>query len=447
MTRVPNRIACGVALSSLAALSLAASAAPALAEAAPGKIDAADTSWMIAATGLVLMMSIPGLALFYCGMVRKKNVLATMAQTFLCTTLCSILWAAIGYSLAFTGAEGSVLGTIDRLFLHGIGMETTSPLAKTIPEALFMIYQMTFAVITVALVAGSVADRMRFSAFVWFAALWLLFVYVPIAHWVWGNGWLQTLGVLDFAGGTVVHLNAGVAGLVAAYVIGKRYGYGTDNFAPYDLSLAVIGTGLLWVGWFGFNGGSALTAGSRAVFAIVATHLAASTGALTWMVLEWWTRGKPSVLGMISGAVAGLGTITPASGFVLPWHGLIIGLIAGAFCFWACTKLKQMLGYDDSLDVFGVHGVGGATGTLLAGVFATAAVSMGPDTPNGLPGLLEGNPEQLLLQVYGVVVTLVWSGVVTFIVLKIIGALTPLRVSQQSEIEGLDVTQHGEALQ
>jgi len=427
-------------------LAVFAGVAPALAETAPSTIDAADTAWMISATGLVLMMTIPGLALFYCGMVRKKNVLATMAQSLLCTFLCSILWVLIGYSLAFTG-EGPFIGTLGRVLLRGVGMESISALAKTIPEALFMFYQMTFAIITVALVAGSVADRMRFSAFVWFAALWLLFVYVPIAHWVWGGGFLGTAGILDFAGGTVVHLNAGVAGLVAAYVIGKRYGYGTDNFAPHDLSLAVIGTGLLWVGWFGFNGGSALGAGSRAVFAIVATHLAASMGALTWMVLEWWTRGKPSVLGMISGAVAGLGTITPASGFVLPWHGLVIGLIAGTFCFWACTKLKQMLGYDDSLDVFGVHGVGGATGTLLTGVFATAAISIGPDTPQGLPGLLEDNPRQLLIQLYGVLATLVWSGVMTFVLLKLIALMVPLRVSQRNEIEGLDLTQHGEALQ
>jgi Amt family ammonium transporter len=439
--RTSIRMACGIV-----ALAVIVSAVQAQAETAPPKIDAADTAWMISATGLVLMMTIPGLALFYCGMVRKKHVLATMAQSLLCTFLCSILWALIGYSLTFTG-DGPFIGTLDRLMLRGIGMESISPFAKTIPEALFMLYQMTFAIITVALVAGSIADRMRFAAFGWFAVLWLLFVYVPIAHWVWGGGFLGTAGVLDFAGGTVVHLNAGVAGLVAAYVIGKRYGYGTDNFAPYDLSLAVIGTGLLWVGWFGFNGGSALGAGSRAVFAIVATHLAASMGALTWMVLEWWTRGKPSVLGMISGAVAGLGTITPASGFVLPWHGLVIGLIAGTFCFWACTKLKQMLGYDDSLDVFGVHGVGGATGTLLTGVFATAAVSMGPDTPEGLPGLLEGNSRQLLIQLYGVVATLVWSGVMTFVLLKLIALVVPLRVSQRSEIEGLDITQHGEALQ
>ena len=438
----PIHVACAVIASSVVLC-----AAPALAETAPVKIDPADTAWMISATGLVLMMTIPGLALFYCGMVRKKNVLATMAQSLLCTFLCSILWAVIGYSLSFTGAEGSFIGTFDRIFLRDIGMESASPLAKTIPEALFMIYQMTFAIITVALVAGSVADRMRFSAFIWFAALWLIFVYVPIAHWVWGNGWLQTLGLLDFAGGTVVHLNAGVAGLVAAYVLGKRHGYGTENFAPHDLSLAVIGTGLLWVGWFGFNGGSALGANSRAAFAIVATHLAASTGALTWMSLEWWTRGKPSVLGMISGAVAGLGTITPASGFVLPWHGIVIGLIAGGLCFWACTKLKQALGYDDSLDVFGVHGVGGATGTLLTGVFATAALSMSPETPAGSPGLLEGNPQQVLIQLYGIGATIVWSGGVTFILLKVIEFLVPLRVTQHDEVEGLDVTQHGESLQ
>jgi Amt family ammonium transporter len=427
-----------------AGASLAAS--PAFAQAAAAKIDAADTAWMISATGLVLMMTIPGLALFYAGMVRKKNVLATMAQSLAATMLGSILWFIIGYSLAFTG-EGPLLGTMERFLLAGMGMETASPLAKTIPEALFMIYQMTFAVITVALVAGSVADRMRFSAFLWFTAGWLLVVYVPIAHWVWGGGFLGAAGLLDFAGGTVVHLNAGVAGLVAAYVLGSRRGYGSENFSPYDLSLAVIGTGLLWVGWLGFNGGSALGANSRAVFAIVATHLAACAGALTWMVLEWWDRGKPSVLGMISGAIAGLGTITPASGFVLPWHGLIIGIVAGAVCFWACTKLKQKLGYDDSLDVFGVHGVGGFTGTLLTGVFAAAVISASPDAPGGLPGLLEGNARQVLIQLYGIAVVLVWSGAMTWLLLKIIGLVLPLRVSQQSEIEGLDITQHGEALQ
>jgi Amt family ammonium transporter len=411
--------------------------APAFAQSST--ISGADTAWMISATALVLMMTIPGLALFYAGMVRKKNVLATLAQSLAATALASVLWFAVGYSLAFTG-EGSVIGTLDRVFLQGMGMEATNPLAKTIPESLFMLYQMTFAIITVALVSGSVADRMRFSAFLWFGAGWLLICYVPLAHWVWGGGFLGAAGLLDFAGGTVVHLNAGVAGLVAAYVLGARKGYGSENLAPYDLSMAVIGTGLLWVGWFGFNGGSALGAGSRGVMAIVATHLAASAGALTWMALEWWTRGKPSGLGMISGAIAGLGTITPASGFVLPWHGVVIGIAAGAICFWACTKLKLKLGYDDSLDVFGVHGIGGLTGTLLTGVFATAAVS-------GVSGLLEGNAGQLLAQAYGVAVTLVWSAATTFVLLRLIELVVPLRVSKQSEIEGLDVTQHGEALQ
>src|SRR3954467_4645321 len=373
-----------------APLALLALATPAFAEMAASKIDAGDTAWMIAATALVLLMTIPGLALFYCGMVRKKNVLATMAQSVVSVAVVSLLWAIIGYSLAFSG-DAPALGNFERILLHGIGMDSVSPLAKTIPESLFMIYQMTFAIITVALVSGAVADRMRFSAFVLFAVLWLLIVYVPLAHWVWGGGFLQSYGVLDFAGGTVVHINAGVAGLVAALMLGKRRGYGTENLAPYDLSMAVIGTGLLWVGWFGFNGGSALSAGPRASMAIVATHLAASAGALTWMLLEWKDRGKPSVLGIISGAIAGLGTITPASGFVLPWHGIVIGIAAGAICYWACTKLKNKLGYDDSRGVFGVHGIGGATGTILAGVFAVSAVG-------DSSGLIEGQSNLLLSQ-------------------------------------------------
>ncbi len=428
------------------ALITAAALAASSAFAQDSKIDPADTAWMIGATGLVLMMTIPGLALFYAGMVRKKNVLATMAQSLAATLVVSLLWAFVGYTLAFTG-EGAFIGTLDRIFLAGVTLDAVSPLAKTIPESLFMIYQMTFAIITVALVAGSVADRLRFSAFLLFCALWLLVVYVPIAHWVWGGGFLGTYGLIDFAGGTVVHLNAGVAGLVAAYVVGARRGYGSENLAPYDLALAVIGTGLLWVGWFGFNGGSALGANSRAAMAIVATHLAASMGAFTWMALEWSTRGKPSVLGMISGAVAGLGTITPASGFVLPMQAVLIGLVAGAFCFWACTWLKLKIGYDDSLDVFGVHGVGGFTGTLLAGVFAVGALSATPELPGGVHGLLEGNPQQVVAQLYGIVVTLVWSGALTFVILKVIGALVPLRVRQEDEMMGLDVSLHGEALQ
>jgi ammonium transporter, Amt family len=407
--------------------------------AASSDINAADTAWMITATALVLMMTVPGLALFYAGMVRKKNVLATMAQSLAAVMIISILWVAFGYSLAFVG-DGQWLGTLDRAFLAGMTMDSVNPAAKTIPEALFMLYQMTFAVITVALVAGSVADRMRFSAYLMFSVGWFALVYVPLAHWVWGGGFLGTMGVLDFAGGLVVHLSAGIGGLVAALVMGRRQGYGTENLSPFDLSLAVIGTGLLWVGWFGFNGGSALTASPRAVMAIVATHLAASSGALVWGGIEWSVRRKPSVLGMISGAVAGLGTIKPASGFVEPWHGIVIGALAGAICYWACTSLKLRFNYDDSLDVFGVHGIGGMTGTLLCGVFAAKAIG---DTA----GLIEGNPQQLLIQLAGVAITLVWTAVATFVLLKLVGAFAPLRVSLQQELEGLDISQHGEALQ
>ena len=443
MTQARSRlVAAMVALSAIGinTSAFAQTAAPA------STIDKADTAWMIAATGLVLMMTIPGLALFYAGMVRKKNVLATMAQSMAATFLVSILWAVAGYSLTFTG-DGAFIGTLDRVFLNGITLESVSALARNIPESLFMLYQMTFAVITVALVAGSVADRLRFSAFLWFSVFWLFLVYVPVAHWIWGGGFLGAYGVVDFAGGLVVHLNAGVAGLVAAIVVGKRRGYGSENLSPHDLSLAVIGTGLRWVGWMGFNGGSALGANSRAVMAIVATHLAASAGAFTWMALEWWTRGKPSVLGIISGAVAGLGTITPASGFVMPMQGVLIGVVAGGVCFWACTWLKHKLRYDDSLDVFGVHGIGGLIGTLFAGVFAVGALSASPEIPGGISGLLEGNPQQLLAQLYGIGVTLVWSAGMTFVILQVVGLMVPLRVRHEDEIMGLDVSQHGEALQ
>jgi Amt family ammonium transporter len=434
-----RRLAAGL----FAAAAALSSTAPALAQ--PSGISAADTAWMIAATALVLAMTIPGLALLYAGMVRKKNMLATMAQCLAATALGSVVWAVAGYSLAFTG-DGALIGGLERVLLVGMGPQAISPFAKTIPEALFMVYQMTFAVITVALVAGSVADRMRFSAFVLFAVAWLIVVYVPIAHWVWGGGFLAAAGLLDFAGGTVVHVNAGIAGLVAALVLGKRRGYGSENLAPYDLSMAVVGTGLLWVGWFGFNGGSALAADGRAAMAIVATHLAASAGALTWTLLEWRDRGQPSVLGIISGAIAGLGTITPASGFVLPWHGIVIGVIAGGACYWACTRLKLRLGYDDSLDVFGVHGVGGMIGTVLTGVFAVSALSATSETP-GVAGLIEGNPRQVLIQLAGVAVTAAWSGVASFVLLKLIGWLVDLLVSREAEVTGLDISLHGEALQ
>jgi ammonium transporter, Amt family len=412
-------------------------ATPAFAE--TSEISPADTAWMITATALVLMMTIPGLALFYSGMVRKKNVLATMAQSLAAVAVISILWVAFGYSLVFVG-DGPWLGTLDRWFLVGMTMDGVNPAAKTIPESLFMLYQMTFAIITVALVAGSVADRMRFSAYLLFSIGWFIFVYIPLAHWVWGGGFLGTMGVLDFAGGLVVHLSAGIGGLVAAKVLGPRHGYGADNLSPFDLSLAVVGTGLLWVGWFGFNGGSALGANSRAVMAITATHLAACAGALTWGAIEWTVRRKPSVLGMISGAVAGLGTITPASGFVAPWHGIVIGVVAGLVCFWACTWLKHRFKYDDSLDVFGVHGIGGMTGVILVGVFATASIG-------GSSGLIEGNPQLVLIQLYGAAVTLAWSAGVTYVLLKLVSVFVPLRVSREHELVGLDISQHGEALQ
>jgi len=425
-------------------LALVLTATPALAQQNTPTIDTGDTAFMIVATALVLMMTLPGLALFYSGMVRKKNVLATMAQSLIATAIVSLLWIGIVYSLVFSG-DGLWIGDTARMLLRGIGPDTVSPLAKTIPEILFMAYQMTFAVITCALVGGSVAERMRFSAFMLFCVIWLFVVYAPSAHWVWGGGFLQTMGLLDYAGGTVVHINAGVAGLVAAIMMGNRIGFGRENLAPFDLSLAVIGTGLLWVGWFGFNGGSALGANSRAVFAIVATHLAACSGALVWSALEWFERGKPSVLGVVSGAVAGLGTITPASGYILPWHGVVIGLIAGGVCYWMCTVAKHLYRYDDTLDVFGVHGVGGILGTLLAGVFATRAVTA-TATDSGVSGLLDGNAAQLVIQAIGVVVTVVWCAIGTWLSLKIVSLVVTLRVNGDDEREGLDIALHGEAL-
>ncbi|MBL8570979.1 MAG: ammonium transporter [Phreatobacter sp.] len=432
------RVACGLLLVCLAQAARAQQAA--------STIDAGHTAWMLGSTALVLLMTIPGLALFYAGMVRKKNVLATMMQSFAATGIVSVLWFAGAYSLAFTG-DGAWLGGLGRVFLSGLTRDGTNALAPTIPESVFLAYQMTFAIITCALIAGAVADRMKFSAFIAFIVAWLFVVYVPIAHWVWGGGFLAAAGLLDYAGGTVVHINAGVAGLVAAVLLGRRRGFGQENLAPYDLSMAVVGTGLLWVGWFGFNAGSALAADGRAGLAMLATHFAASAGALSWMAIEWWSRGKPSVLGIISGAVAGLGTVTPASGFILPAHGIVIGLAAGALCYWACTSLKRRLRYDDSLDVFGVHGVGGILGTLAAGIFAAGAVTATADNPAGLPGLLEGNPRQLLIQLGGVLATIAWSGVGSFVLLKLIDAAIGLRVTDEAERDGLDLALHGEAMQ
>jgi Amt family ammonium transporter len=404
------------------------------------KIDTGDTAWMLTSVALVLMMTIPGLALFYGGMVRKKNVLATVMQSFAITCLITILWMVIGYSLAFTPGN-TVIGGMSRVFLAGMAIDSINDLAKTIPESVFMCFQMTFAIITPALIAGAFAERMKFSAMMWFMALWSLLVYAPIAHWVWGGGFLGDWGVLDFAGGTVVHINAGVAGLVCALVMGKRKGFGTDNMAPHNLVLSVIGASLLWVGWFGFNAGSAVSAGNSAGMAMAVTQIATAAAALGWMFAEWLLRGKPSVLGIVSGAVAGLVAITPASGFVNPTGALVIGIAAGVVCFWSATSLKKALGYDDSLDAFGVHGVGGFLGAILTGVFAVEAIG-----GDGKKGLIDGNAGQVLTQLWGCLVTMAWCAIVTFIILKVIDAMIGLRVTSEEEVEGLDINLHGETV-
>ncbi|MBU8873592.1 ammonium transporter [Reyranella sp. MMS21-HV4-11] len=410
------------------------------------QIDTGDTAWLLMATVLVLMMNIPGLALFYAGMVRKKNVLATAVQAFAVAALVTVLWFAVGYSLAFTdgGALNGAIGSLSRAFGNGL-LGSTHDLAKTVPENVFLMYQATFAVITPAIIAGAFAERMKFSAMMWFMALWVLFVYVPVAHWVWGGGFLGAAGVLDFAGGLVVHLNAGIAALVCCVMIGKRHGYGQEYMAPHNLVLTLIGTSLLWVGWFGFNAGSALASGELAGSAMLNTHIAASVAALVWMVIEWAARGKPSVLGILTGAVAGLGMITPAAGYVEPWAAMVIGVIAGAVCYWASIVLKNKLGYDDSLDAFGVHGVGGIVGSILVGVFATRAIN---DVAKGQPvGLVDGHAGQILTQLYGVVVIGVFCAVATWIILKILDVAIGLRVTQDEEVEGLDTALHGERVQ
>ncbi len=419
---------------------------PALAqEAAKPTLDTGNTAWLIVATAFVLMMTIPGVALFYGGMVRKMNVLSTVMQSFAICCLVSVLWVLIGYSLAFT--EGNdFIGGLSQVLLTGVTVESTHSLAPTIPESVYLTFQMTFAIITCALITGAVADRMKFSALLLFTAFWLLLVYVPVAKWVWGGGFLGGAGVLDYAGGTVVHINAGIAGLVAALVIGKRRGYGTEMFLPHNLVLSVIGAALLWVGWFGFNAGSAVAADGRAGMALLVTQVASASAALAWMFAEWALRGKPSVLGIISGAVGGLVAITPASGFVTPGSAIIIGLISGIVCFWGATTLKNALGYDDSLDAFGVHGVGGIVGAILTGVFATTQVA--GTTADGTPigGWIDGNFQQVILQVYGVGVTIVYTAIVTFVLLKIIDLIVGLRVDPETEREGLDLRLHGESV-
>jgi Amt family ammonium transporter len=435
LLRIAGSAAMAAALSALPAL--AQEAAPA-AEAAP-TLDSGDTAWMLTSTVLVLMMTIPGLALFYGGMVRKKNVLATVMQSFATACLMSVLWMVIGYSLAFGdgGTFNAYVGGLDKMFLSHL---TKDALSGTIPESVFMTFQMTFAIITPALICGAVADRMKFSSLLVFLALWLIFVYAPVCHWVWGGGFLGEDGVLDFAGGTVVHINSGIAGLVCALVLGPRIGYGTENMAPHNLVLTVIGASLLWVGWFGFNAGSAAAADGGAGMAMAVTQIATAAAALAWMFSEWIVHRKPSVLGIASGAVAGLVAITPAAGFVAPMGGLIIGIAAGVLCFIASTTVKRALGYDDSLDVFGIHGVGGIVGAILTGVFAVEAIG-------GTPGLLEGNAAQVPLQIYGIIATIVWCAVATFVILMIVKAIMGLRVDKAVEIEGLDINLHGEVVQ
>jgi len=409
-------------------------AAPALAQDA--KLDTGDTAWMLTSTALVLMMTIPGVALFYGGMVRKKHVLAMAMQSFAITCLITVVWMIIGYSLAFS--EGSAyVGGLSNLFLKSLAVDS---LSGTIPETVFMTFQMTFAIITPALITGAYADRMKFSTLLVFMALWVIIVYAPITHWVWGGGFLGEAGVLDFAGGTVVHINAGVSGLVGAIILGRRTGYGSENMAPHNLVYSLIGASLLWVGWFGFNAGSALAAGNGAGMAMAVTQIATAAAGLAWMIVEWIVRGKPSVLGIVSGAVAGLVAITPASGFVAPGGALIIGLVAGVACFWGATWLKNKLGYDDSLDCFGVHGIGGIVGAILTGVFAVEAIG-------GTPGALEGNVGQIWLQIEGIVATIVWAAVATAVILLVLKAVMGLRVEPEAEIEGLDLRLHGETVQ
>ena len=433
------------AASGLAALFIAGLTTPVWAADKPA-IDTGDTAWLLVATALVLMMNIPGLSLFYAGMVRKKNVLATAVQAFAVAALVTVLWLVVGYSLAFTdgGAVNGIIGGLSRVFgtgLHG----STHPLAKTVPENVFLMYQATFAIITPAIIAGAFAERMKFSAMMWFMGLWVLLVYVPVAHWIWGGGFLGDAGVLDFAGGLVVHLNAGIAGLICALVIGRREGYGHEYMAPHNLVLTLIGTSLLWVGWFGFNAGSALSSGELAGAAMLNTHVAAAVAALAWMAIEWAARGKPSVLGVLSGAVAGLGTITPAAGYVEPWAAMLIGLAAGAVCYWSSVVLKNRLGYDDSLDVFGVHGISGILGPLMVGVFATRAIN---DVDHGRPvGLVDGHAAQILIQLFGVLVVAAFSSAVTWALLRILDATIGLRVTREEETEGLDTVLHGERVQ
>lgn len=401
-------------------------------------MDAANTAWIMTCTALVLFMTLPGLALFYGGLVRSKNVLSVLVQSFALTCLMSILWVVVGYSLAF-GEGNSWIGDLNNMFFANIGEDT---LSGDIPESVFAMFQMTFAIITPVLIVGGFAERMKFSAILLFSAIWMLVVYAPVTHWVWGGGWLQQMGLLDFAGGTVVHITAAVAALVAALVIGPRKGFPQKPMPPHNMTMTVTGAGMLWVGWFGFNGGSALGANGDAGMAILVTHLSASVGAFTWMICEWVRFGRPSALGIVTGMVAGLGTITPASGFVGPAGAMVIGLCGGFICFHATILVKQKFKIDDSLDVFPVHGIGGITGTLLAAVFSSTGLGIfsGQGHADGINSI----NEQFMVQLCGVAATLVFTAVASYAILKLVGMITGLRVSDEDESRGLDQTEHGE---
>ena len=404
------------------------------------ELNGANTAWILTSTALVLFMTIPGLSLFYSGLVRSKNVLSVLMQCFAITCSMSILWLLIGYSLAFTdgGSANAFVGGLSQVFLAGV---TEDALSGDIPLSVFVMFQMTFAVITPALIVGAFAERMRFSAMLLFSCLWLVLVYAPITHWVWGGGWLGDMGLLDFAGGTVVHITAGVAALVAAIVIGNRKGFPTQAMPPHNLPLVVTGAGMLWVGWFGFNAGSALAANGDAGMAMLVTHISAAAGSLAWMTMEWLRHGKPSVLGIVTGMVAGLGTITPASGYVGPGGALVIGILAGVICYLATQAIKQRFKIDDSLDVFPVHGVGGILGTLLAGIFASdqLGVFSGQGYAEGVT--MAG---QVKVQVIGILATGIYTAILSFVLLKVVGVITPLRASEDDETMGLDLSQHDE---
>lgn len=412
-----------------------AAAQPAPAAPAPLKIDTGDTAWMIVATALVMLMSIPGLALFYGGLAKRKDSLNTMAMTFVTFCIVSLLWVIYGYTFSFGTDMGGIIGSAQKVFLKGIGANSITDLAKTIPEYIFIVYQLTFAAITVALASGAYIERMKFSAWVLFTILWMTLVYIPVAHWVWGGGFLAKLGALDFAGGTVVHINAGIAALVGALVLGKRH---EKSLLPNNLTLVVTGAGLLWFGWFGFNAGSALAANGLAGAAFINTNTATAVAALAWMFTEWLHSKKPTVLGLASGAVGGLVAITPAAGFVNISGAIIIGIAAGVIPFFAVAAMKPKLGYDDTLDAFGIHGVGGTIGAILTGIFADPAIN------EAGKGLLYGNPGQLLTQLIAVGVTLVYSGIMTFVIFMVIKVLVGLRVDVEDEVTGLDESQHGE---